>query len=266
MASLIKHNSHGIPWWKRGLDVSIILLAIPCLLPVSVALAAIIRTVSQGPILFQQERVGYRGRRFMCLKFRTMHCGTAVVPHQKHLEKLMDSNAPMTKMDALGDSRIIPFGRLLRASGLDELPQLINVLKGEMSLVGPRPCLPYEAEKYLPWQKERLQAAPGLTGLWQVSGKNRTTFARMVQLDIEYARRKSLLMDLTIILRTIPALLVQITDLNRHALPARISVEMAASQARLSPPHDRAYHLPQALGNLERAPGDSLAGSPRVPV
>jgi len=125
---------------------------------------------------------------------------------------LMDSNIPMTKMDAKGDSRIIPLGRLLRSSGLDELPQLVNVLKGEMSLVGPRPCLAYEAAKYLPWQMERFNALPGLTGLWQVNGKNRTTFTRMIQLDIEYSRTKSPWLDLKIIFKTVPALLMQMWD------------------------------------------------------
>jgi len=124
----------------------------------------------------------------------------------------MNSEAPMAKMDVRGDSRIIPFGRLLRSSGLDELPQLINVLKGEMSLVGPRPCLAYEADNYLPWQRERFDTVPGLTGLWQVSGKNRTTFNQMIRLDIAYVRRKSLLLDLTIIFKTIPALLDQMWE------------------------------------------------------
>ena len=148
----------------------------------------------------------------MCLKFRTMVCGAETKTHQGHLQQLMDSNVPMTKMDAAGDSRIIPFGRLLRSSGLDELPQLLNVLKGEMSLVGPRPCLAYEAAKYLPWQMERFNGVPGLTGLWQVSGKNRTTFTRMIQLDIEYTRTKSPVLDLKIILKTVPALLQQMVD------------------------------------------------------
>jgi hypothetical protein len=141
-----------------------------------------------------------------------MHCGAETVTHQGHLQDLMNSDTPMTKMDAKGDSRIIPFGKILRASGLDELPQLINILKGEMSLVGPRPCLPYEAEKYLPWQLERFNAAPGLTGLWQVSGKNRTTFTKMIQLDIEYSKTKSLWLDIKIIFMTIPALLIQIKE------------------------------------------------------
>ena len=116
----------------------------------------------------------------------------------------------MAKLDARGDARIIPFGLLLRSSGLDELPQLINVLRGEMSMVGPRPCLPYECDDYLPWQRERFNTLPGLTGLWQVSGKNRTTFAEMMQLDITYTRKKTLWLDLAIIVKTIPAILGQV--------------------------------------------------------
>jgi lipopolysaccharide/colanic/teichoic acid biosynthesis glycosyltransferase len=210
------NNNMAMPTWKRTLDVVAILLTLPCALPVAVVIAIVIRSTSAGPILFQQERVGYRGRRFMCLKFRTMFCGAETATHHGHLKHLMDRDVPMVKMDARGDSRIIPFGKLLRASGLDELPQLINVLKGEMSLVGPRPCLPYEAEQYLPWQQERFNAAPGLTGLWQVSGKNRTTFTKMIQLDIEYARRNNLWLDLIIIFKTVPALLVQMWDLRQQ--------------------------------------------------
>jgi lipopolysaccharide/colanic/teichoic acid biosynthesis glycosyltransferase len=225
------HEYNGIPRWKRALDVSAILLAMPLLLPVAVLVAVAIRATSTGPFLFQQERVGYRRQRFMCLKFRTMYCGAETVTHQGHLKHLMDSDAPMIKMDVKGDARIIPVGRLLRSSGLDELPQLINVLKGEMSLVGPRPCLPYEAQNYLPWQQERFNAAPGLTGLWQVSGKNRTTFTRMMQLDIEYAQTKSLGLDLKIILKTIPALLVQMSDMRqkKKTRPRLMTPETAIS-------------------------------------
>src|ERR1700733_1235432 len=145
----------GLPRWKRILDITCILLSLPLLLPLMFFIALLIRMVSKGPVLFQQERVGYLGKTFMCLKFRTMYVGADTVAHQGHLHQLISSDAPMEKMDAHGDSRIIPFGILLRASGLDELPQLINVLHGEMSLVGPRPCLPYERAKYLPWQRER---------------------------------------------------------------------------------------------------------------
>jgi lipopolysaccharide/colanic/teichoic acid biosynthesis glycosyltransferase len=219
----------GLPRWKRVLDVAAILMALPLLLPVAIVIGTIIRVVSPGPILFKQERIGFRGRRFMCLKFRTMRCGAETATHQGHLQQLMDANVPMIKMDATGDARIIPLGRLLRSSGLDELPQLINVLKGEMSLVGPRPCLAYEAAKYQAWQMERFNAVPGLTGLWQVSGKNRTTFTRMMQLDIEYSRAKSLGLDLKIIFKTVPALLIQMWDTRLRRKPVSSSAEAPAT-------------------------------------
>jgi lipopolysaccharide/colanic/teichoic acid biosynthesis glycosyltransferase len=214
-----------LPRWKRVLDVCAIAVALPLLVPLCLAVWLVIRLVSKGPILFKQERVGFRGQRFMCLKFRTMHCGAETTTHQGHLEQLMESNVPMVKMDVRGDARIIPLGRLLRSTGLDELPQLVNVLNGEMSLVGPRPCLAYEAARYLPWQLERFNALPGLTGLWQVNGKNRTTFTRMIQLDIEYTRTKSLGLDLKIMLKTIPALAVQVWDNRRQRKAVLATVE-----------------------------------------
>lgn len=207
----------GLPSWKRLLDVGFILLALPLLIPLGLLIAAMIRSVSKGSVLFSQARIGYLGKEFRCLKFRTMYVGADTVSHQEHLNQLIKSGAPMIKMEAHGDTRIIPFGLLLRSSGLDELPQLINVLRGEMSLVGPRPCLSYESEKYLPWQRERFDAVPGLTGLWQVSGKNRTTFIEMMWLDIAYARNKSLGLDLKIILKTIPALMVQMLDTRKRS-------------------------------------------------
>jgi lipopolysaccharide/colanic/teichoic acid biosynthesis glycosyltransferase len=201
--------------WKRTLDILLILLALPFLIPLALFIALLIRSVSTGPVLFRQERVGYMGRRFMCFKFRTMFVDADTTTHQGHLNQLMNSNTPMMKMDSRGDPRIIPLGLFLRASGLDELPQLINVLRGEMSLVGPRPCLPYEYDKYLPWQKKRFGTVPGLTGLWQVSGKNKTTFVEMIQLDIKYAKNKSLWWDLKIILMTVPALIIQMLETPR---------------------------------------------------
>ena len=143
--------------WKRTLDALLILLALPVLIPLALLVTLLIRSGSRGPVLFRQERVGYQGRRFTCFKFRTMFVDADTTTHQEHLHQLMNSNTPMMKMDSRGDQRIIPFGLVLRVSGLDELPQLINVLRGEMSLVGPRPCLPYEYDKYLPWQKERFR-------------------------------------------------------------------------------------------------------------
>jgi exopolysaccharide production protein ExoY len=199
-----------VPRWKRILDIVFILLILPFVLPLAALIAVLIRLVSDGPVLFRQERVGHLGRRFMCLKFRTMFMGAETATHQGHLEQLIKSAQPMIKLDSHGDSRIIPFGSMLRATGLDELPQFINVLRGEMSIVGPRPCLAYECDHYLPWQRERFNTLPGLTGLWQVSGKNQTTFTEMMQLDIQYARNKTLWLDLAIILKTIPAILAQI--------------------------------------------------------
>ena len=178
----------GLPAWKRILDLTAILILSPGLLLVGAGVALIILCGSSGPVLFRQRRVGYKGDLFTIFKFRTMHQNADVAPHRAHTQHLMRSAVPMTKLDSQRDARLIPLGALLRSTGLDELPQLINVLRGEMSLVGPRPCIPYEYELYEPWQRRRFDAVPGLTGLWQVSGKNRTTFKEMVALDIRYSR------------------------------------------------------------------------------
>ncbi|HXB60752.1 MAG TPA: sugar transferase [Candidatus Acidoferrales bacterium] len=216
-----------VPRWKRALDIGLIVVALPLLIPLGLAIAAIIRLVSKGPIFYKQQRIGLGGQKFLCFKFRTMSIGADTVSHEGHLRNLIQSDSPMTKMDSHGDSRIIPLGVFIRALGLDELPQLINVVRGEMSIVGPRPCLPYEFELYLPWQRERCNAAPGLTGLWQVSGKNKTTFSKMIRLDIEYSRRCNLLLDLGIIFRTIPVLLSQASSAQKKRIssPKAITVE-----------------------------------------
>jgi lipopolysaccharide/colanic/teichoic acid biosynthesis glycosyltransferase len=217
-----------IPRWKRIADISLIILTLPLLIPVFIFLALVIHLVSDGPILFRQERIGRAGKKFMCLKFRTMFVGDHSAVHEEHLTQLMDSNAPMVKMDAVGDPRIIPFGKLLRSTGMDELPQLINVLRGEMSLVGPRPCLPYEFEKYLPWQKERICALPGITGLWQVSGKNKTTFEEMVRLDISYLKNESLARHLAILAKTGPVLIGQAWESRKNRRSPLRQVQLKA--------------------------------------
>ena len=203
----------GIPGWKRVLDLTLILVLLPGLLLLGAAVALIIKLGSPGPIFFRQRRVGFKGREFVCFKFRTMSVNAETDSHRLHFQELIKSQTRMTKLDERKDPRLVPLAGLLRASGLDELPQLINVVRGEMSLVGPRPCIGYECEAYEPWHWARFDTVPGLTGLWQVSGKNRTTFEEMVRLDIDYSRRLSLSLDLWIILKTLPAIWGQYCDL-----------------------------------------------------
>lgn len=203
---LVGDGKGPLPLWKRALDVTLILLLGPGLLLIGTMISLLIKLGSPGPIFFRQKRVGYKGSEFVCLKFRTMRVDAEADSHRRHTQELIRSQTPMTKLDERRDPRLIPLGSILRVSGLDELPQLLNVLKGEMSLVGPRPCIPYECEAYEPWHWQRFDAVPGLTGLWQVSGKNRTTFDQMVRLDIEYSQRMNLWLDLKIVFKTIPAL------------------------------------------------------------
>ncbi len=219
----------AVPFWKRGLDITCVILALPILAPVMAFLALTIKCVSSGPVFYLHERVGYRGRRFICFKFRTMKANADSEIHRRHLATLMKSDSPMVKMDSKGDPRLIPFGSFLRATGLDELPQLLNVLGGEMSLVGPRPCLPYEYENYLPAQKKRFDTLPGLTGLWQVSGKNKTTFSEMIALDIRYSQTKTPWLDLQIMVKTVPALLVQVAESRQKQQTAQRVDRVASS-------------------------------------
>jgi lipopolysaccharide/colanic/teichoic acid biosynthesis glycosyltransferase len=219
------------PQWKRTMDVLFILLAAPAVLPIGLLIAAYIRLVSRGPIFFKQERVGFKGTTFLCYKFRSMKVNAETSTHQNYTAHLIKkSDVPMVKMDSKGDKRLIPFGSLLRATGLDELPQLINVWRGEMSLVGPRPCTGYEYDQYLPWQKERFNVVPGLTGLWQVSGKNHTTFNEMIHLDIAYGKLQSPWMDMKIILKTFPALFDQVSG---SKMTVRNSVAPKTSKASM---------------------------------
>lgn len=203
----------GLPIWKRLFDLATILFLLPGVLLMGLVVALIIKLGSRGPVLFRQTRVGYKGRPFTCYKFRTMTVNSDSSAHRGHTTQLIRKGEAMTKLDAGHDPRLIPFGSSVRATGLDELPQLLNVLRGEMSIVGPRPCIPYEYELYEPWQRRRFDAVPGLTGLWQVSGKNRTTFNQMIHLDIEYAHRRSLLFDLWIVAKTLPVIFTQCADM-----------------------------------------------------
>lgn len=206
----IHHPFTRYPLWKRLFDFTGALAGLIFLSPLLFMIATFIKLVSPGPCLFRQVRIGFLGHPFTILKFRTMHCDSESSSHEQYLEDLIHSGGKrMIKLDESDDPRIFAFGKLLRKTCLDELPQLVNVLRGEMSIVGPRPCLPYEAEKYHLWHTKRFDAMPGLTGLWQVSGKNKTTFNEMIRLDIEYGRRKSFWLDVKIIVRTIPALILE---------------------------------------------------------
>lgn len=207
-----------LPVWKRAMDVVGTLFALIVLSPVMVLVAVIIKIVSSGPVFFKQQRVGYMGKKFTMWKFRTMKVDTDATAHQLYLAKLINgaahndesSTKPMTKLD--GKLEMIPFGKILRQTCIDELPQLINVLRGEMSLVGPRPPIPYEVKEYLHWHKGRIDVVPGMTGLWQVSGKNRLTFKEMTCLDIQYWRKKSIWLDIKILLITPGVIFSQIKD------------------------------------------------------
>jgi lipopolysaccharide/colanic/teichoic acid biosynthesis glycosyltransferase len=179
-----------------------IALFAPLWLPLMLFLMLVTRVASAGPIFYRQWRVGLGGKHFLIWKFRTMKVSAETETHERYFQELMRSECAMTKLDVNGDPRLAPFGRILRASGLDELPQIFNVLSGQMSLVGPRPCLPTEFANYEPWQRERVNALPGLTGLWQVSGKNKTTFNDMIKMDLTYANNMSLSLDLRILFKT----------------------------------------------------------------
>ncbi len=194
------------PVWKRILDIVGAIAGLVLFSPLLAVIAVYIRIVSPGPIIFRQMRIGTGGAQFAFYKFRTMRLDVDTAAHREYLAELIkggegdEADRPMVKREDC--DRIIPFGQLLRKSCLDELPQLVNVLKGEMSLVGPRPPIPYEVAEYYRWHNGRFDGRPGLTGLWQVSGKNSLSFKEMVRLDIDYTRKCSLWLDLFILLKT----------------------------------------------------------------
>lgn len=210
-----------VPGWKSGLDIICILLALPIWLPLIILLMVVTRLSSPGPIFYRQKRVGLGGRHFSIWKFRTMKVSAETQTHEDYFHELMRGDCPMTKLDSYGDPRLAPFGRFLRASGLDELPQIFNVLCGEMSLVGPRPCLPNEFAHYQPWQRERVNGLPGLTGYWQVNGKNKTTFNEMIAMDLFYLKNISLLLDLKIIFKTCAVIAGQLFESRPATQPGR---------------------------------------------
>jgi exopolysaccharide biosynthesis polyprenyl glycosylphosphotransferase len=206
--------SQGARVVKRASDILIATLALVVLAPLWAAIALLIKLDSRGPVLYRQERVGMDGRIFLFLKFRTMRIDSDDREHREYQRRyitgepdtnLGDSLHPVYKLHT--DPRVTRVGRVLRRMSLDELPQLLNVLRGDMSVVGPRPPIPYEVEAYALWHRKRLDMKPGMTGLWQVSGRNRLSFDEMVTLDLFYIENWSLWLDIKIMLRTLPVLL-----------------------------------------------------------
>jgi lipopolysaccharide/colanic/teichoic acid biosynthesis glycosyltransferase len=197
---------------KRVMDFGASALILLTISPILAAIAAIIKLTSKGPVIFRQERLGQSGARFNCFKFRTMYANNDPRIHQEYIAQFIagkegaagaQENGKKPVYKITNDPRVTPIGRLLRKTSLDELPQFFNVLRGEMSLVGPRPPVPYEFEIYDTWHRRRvLELKPGITGLWQVSGRSSTTFDEMVRLDLRYCRSWSLWLDIKILFAT----------------------------------------------------------------
>jgi lipopolysaccharide/colanic/teichoic acid biosynthesis glycosyltransferase len=198
---------------KRMFDFFMALLLLILLSPLFLMIAIFIKIVSPGPVFYRQKRLGYLGRPLTMWKFRTMQVNNNEEIHKKHIANVIESDKPVAKLDDQNDDRIIPFGKLLRFSCLDELPQLVNVLRGDMSLIGPRPLLLYEADKLLEWQTRRYDVLPGMSGLWQVNGKNHTTFKQQICYDIQYSRKVSPGLDAKILLLTVPTILRMVFNL-----------------------------------------------------
>jgi lipopolysaccharide/colanic/teichoic acid biosynthesis glycosyltransferase len=195
-----------MPVEKRLLDVVLAVSALILLAPLMLLVAALVRSTSPGPVLFRQIRVGVHEQPFVMLKFRTMRDGCGDGQHREmNLAELRGSGDPGTSDGVFkleDDTRVTAIGRILRRFSIDELPQLFNVLRGEMSLVGPRPALPWEVELFTREQRRRHACVPGITGLWQVSGRNHLSMPDMLALDLRYVERRSMLLDLWILLRT----------------------------------------------------------------
>jgi exopolysaccharide biosynthesis polyprenyl glycosylphosphotransferase len=189
---------------KRAMDISAAGLGLLLLSPVLLLVALLIRLDSPGPVLFSQTRVGERGREFRCWKLRSMFIDAEERKRELEAQNEMQGGV-LFKMKH--DPRITRVGRFIRKASIDELPQLWNVVRGDMSLVGPRPAIPAEVAKYTPYERGRLAVKPGITCLWQISGRSDLPFDKQVALDIDYARSRSLGMDLDILLRTVPAVL-----------------------------------------------------------
>ncbi len=203
---------------RRALDLTVAGSVLLVFAPLLLAIVLAVRVDSRGRAVFRQSRVGLHGREFLVNKFRSMRLDADPSRHRAYVQALIpngeaDETPEGTPQNGLYklvvDDRITRVGRFLRKTSLDELPQLWNVLRGEMSLVGPRPVIPYEVERYPDWYRQRFAVKPGLTGLWQVSGRNETSYEEMVRLDVEYAQRRTLRLDLVILAKTVVVVLLR---------------------------------------------------------
>ena len=197
---------------KRAVDITLSALALVLLLPVFATIGALVKMTSRGPVLFCQKRIGRYGKLFDFYKFRSMYVDCDPAIHRDYVAKLIEGGGQVQQANGtyklVDDPRVTPLGRVLRKTSLDELPQFVNVLLGDMSLVGPRPPLSYEFQRYHTWHKRRvLEIKPGLTGLWQVKGRSKTTFDEMVRMDLTYVKAWSIWLDFKILLQT-PAAIV----------------------------------------------------------
>ena len=203
---------------KRLIDVTTSAIALLVGLPLWLLIAALIKATSRGPVLYRTITLGIGGRPFMIYKFRTMRVDSSEALHREWITRYVLDDQPFTVREStngavkpvykvVGDPRVTRFGTLLRRSGLDEVPQFVNVLRGEMSVVGPRSPRPFEYEHYDAWAKQRVNVLPGITGLYQVTARSTASFTEMVALDLEYSRRRSCGLDLSIMVRTIPVML-----------------------------------------------------------
>ncbi|HSZ59134.1 MAG TPA: sugar transferase [Tepidisphaeraceae bacterium] len=203
--SMTELLAYPMPWWKRVIDIIGAIIGLMVLSPILIVAAIAIKVTSCGPVIFRQKRSGLGGRPFMMYKFRTMINGAEA--RRKELEALNEQDGPAFKLE--NDPRLTKIGRFLRKTSIDELPQLYNVIKGDMSLVGPRPLPCTESEECLPWQRHRMNVTPGLTCIWQIKGRSRVAFDEWVRMDMAYIGRRSLWKDLQIIFATIPAVLLR---------------------------------------------------------
>jgi exopolysaccharide biosynthesis polyprenyl glycosylphosphotransferase len=191
--------------FKRLMDVTVGCAILVLVIPVIPAIALMIKLDSPGPVFFKQERIGRFGRPFQFYKFRSMH--REAETRKRDIERLNEQKGPVFKMRS--DPRVTHVGNFLRRSSLDEMPQILNVLKGDMSLVGPRPHMPAEVAAYEPWHRARLNVKPGITCLWQISGRSEISFDQWMHLDLEYIERRGALTDLAILFRTVPAVMAR---------------------------------------------------------